>query len=340
MDNGMLASVPMFKYKATSNTLKPQIWKVRPGDGIPLDDINDAAPFSFPYLTGFGSQEQSQLDGYAQKLIATGDLQLGRAPDKVGALRNATGSNLIAQESGIQLEIHFDRIADCMSKTLKCLFELCRERMPEEQYFRVMGERGEPIFGKVDRKSLRGEYDFTISADILGQSQVEKQQMSVLVMQTFQNPTFMQTGIVTPENLYNMGVNFLKVHKIGRIDDYLTKPQGYTGPKLTTEQRISRIMVGMGKDVASTVRLDEDHAKALEDLQAFIDSDFFGLLTQDEQMAQFRALQDAHNQMQSAQQAQGVPNASGNQTPRDGLQGGELGGIAPDTLGVPNGPVV
>lgn len=340
MDNGMLASVPMFKYKATSNTLKPQIWKVRPGEGIPLDDINDAAPFTFPFLTGFGNQEQAQLDGYAQKLIATGDLQLGRAPDKVGALRNATGSNLIAQESGIQLEIHFDRIADCMSRLLRCLFELCRERMPEELYFRVMGERGEPIFGKVNRKDLKGEYDFIISADILGQSQIEKQQMSVLVMNTLQTPTFMQTGIVQPENLYNMAMNFLKVHKIARIDDYLTKPQGYEGPRLSSQERLARIMVGMGQDVASTVRLDEDHAKALKELESFVDSDFFGVLTTPEQLAQFKALQAAHQQMMAAQQSQGVPNPSGNQIPRDGLSAGNLGGVQPDAIGVPNGPVV
>ncbi len=342
MDNGTLASIPMFKYKANSNTLKPQVWKIRPGEGIPLDDINDAAPFSFPFLTGFGNQEQQQLDGYAQRHISNGDLQMGQAHAKVGALRNATGSNLIAQESGIQLEIHFDRIADCMSKMLKCLFELCRERMPEELYFRVMGQRGEPVFGKVNRKDLRGEYDFIISADILGQSQLEKQQMSMLVMQTLQTPAFMQTGIVTPENMYNMAMNFLKVHKIGRIDDYLTPPQGYEGPRLSSQERLARIMVGMGKNIGETVRLNEDHAKALATLEEFTASDFFGVLATEEQLAQFQELMAAHQQMLAAQQSQGTPNLSGIQLPTNGLEGGggEMGGVAPDQLGIPNGPVV
>jgi hypothetical protein len=341
MDNGMLASIPMFAYRSSSNSLKPQVMKVRPGEGIPLDDVNDVKPFSFPFLTGFGSQEQAQLDSYAQKLIATGDLQMGLAPAKVGALRNATGSNLLASESGIQLEIHFDRLADCMSKMLKCLFELCRERMPEELFFRVMGERGEPIFGRVNRNDLRGQYDFIISADILGQSQLEKQQMSVMVMQTLQTPTYLQTGIVSPENLYNMAMNFLKVHKIGRIDDFLTPPQGYAGPRLNTQERLARIMVGQGKDIAETVRLDENHQKALQELEDFADTDYLGVLQTEEQLAQFKSLMDAHEQMSMAQQQSQSVNYSGSQLPQAGEMTAEnVGGMAPDMMGVPNGPVV
>lgn len=341
MDNGMLASIPMFAYRASSTSLKPHIMKVRPGEGVPVDDVNDIRPFNFPFLTGFGNQEQAQLQDYAERLISTSDLQLGRAPQRVGALRNATGSNLLAQESGIQLEIHFDRIAECMSKMLKCLFELCRERMPEELYFRVMGKRGEPVFGRVNRESLRGEYDFIISADILGQSQLEKQQMSMLVMQTLQNPVLTQTGIVTPENIYNMAMNFLKVHKIARIDDYVTPPQGYQGPKLSSQERLARIMIGLGGDIGSTVRMDENHEKALEELQSFVDSDYFGVLKTEEQIAQFRELVQAHEQMLAAQaQAGSMPNVSGMQIPTDGITPDNLGGIAPDQVGVPNGPVV
>jgi len=341
MDNGTLASIPMFAYKASSTSLKPQIMKVRPGEGIPLDDVNDVKPFSFPFLTGFGSQEQGQIRGYAEDILSIDQLQLGRAPERVGALRNATGSNMIAQSSGIQLEIHFDRLADCMSKMLKCLFELCRERMPEQLFFRVMGERGEPVFGRVNRADLKGEYDFIISADILGQSQIEKQQMSVMVMQTLQNPVYTQTGIVGPENLYNMAKNFLKVHKIGRVDDYLTPPQGYEGPRLSSQERLARIMTGMGENIAATVRMDELHEKALQELQSFVDSDYFGVLQTEQQLQQFQSLMAAHEQMMAAQQAGGsMPNISGMQIPTDGITPENPGAIAPDQLGVPNGPVV
>lgn len=341
MDNGTLASIPMFAYRASSTSLKPHIMKVKPGEGVPVDDVNDIRPFNFPFLTGFGNQEQGQLRAYAEDILAIDQLQMGRAPERVGALRNATGSNMIAQAAGIQLEIHFDRIAECMSKMLKCLFELCRERMPEELYFRVMGQRGEPIFGRVNREDLRGEYDFVISADILGQSQIEKQQMSLLVMQTLQNPVYTQTGIVSPENIYNMAMNFLKVHKVSRVDDYLTPPQGYTGPKLSSQERLARIMVGLGANIGQTVRMDENHEAALEELRGFMDSDFFGVLKTEEQLTQFQELLAAHEQMLMAQsQAGSMPNVSGMQIPTEGITPDNLGGIAPDQMGVPNGPVV
>ncbi len=226
IDNGTLASIPMFAYRQSSG-LKPQTMRVRPGHGIPVDDVNDMKVFQFPFLQGFGYQESALMESKAEGLLAISEIQLGRAPDKVGALRNATGSNLLASESGIQLEIHFDRVARCINRLLQFLFRLSRERMPHTLYYRVTGERGEPIFGKVNREDLKGEYDFKISVDILGQSQLEKQQQSVLLMQTLMNPAFSQTGVVTPDNFYNLAKNFLKAHRLGRIDDYIKMLQDF-----------------------------------------------------------------------------------------------------------------
>jgi hypothetical protein len=346
MDNGTLASLPMFVYRQTSG-LKPQHLRVKPGQGIPVDDVNDMRVFQFPFLQGFGYQEEQSIEGKAEGLLAISDIQLGRAPDKVGALRNATGSNLLAQEAGIQLEIHFDRIARCVNRVLQFLFRLCRERMPHEIYYRVTGERGEPIFGKVNRDDLKGEFDFKISVDILGQSQLEKQQQAVLLMQTLINPAYMQTGIVAPENIYNLAKNFLKVHKLGRVDDYLTKPQGYV-ERVTPTERLYRLAFGLytNPPIAQTVALDEDHQKALETYEQFQNSDLFGLLTQDALMA-LEQLKQKHMQMLQAQQAGGNPALTGMQIPRDGYQGLSPGAQGQSQMaalqgagGAPNGPVV
>lgn len=345
MDNGTLASLPMFVYRQSSG-LKPQHLRVKPGQGVPVDDVNDMRVFQFPFLQGFGYQEEAALEGKAEGLLAISDIQLGRAPEKVGALRNATGSNLLAQEAGIQLEIHFDRVARCVNRVLQFLFRLCRERMPHEIYYRVTGDRGEPIFGKVDRNDLKGEYDFKISVDILGQSQLEKQQQAVLLMQTLINPAYMQTGIVAPENIYNLAKNFLKVHKLGRVDDYLTKPQGYA-VRVTPAERLYRLSFGLytNPPIEDTVTLDEDHQAALDAYDQFQETDLFGLLSQDAILALGR-LKQRHMQLLQAQQAGGNPALTGMQIPRDGYQGLNPGAQGQSQMaalqganGAPNGPV-
>jgi hypothetical protein len=220
--------------------------------------------------------------------------------------------------------------------------------MPHTLYYRVTGERGEPIFGKVNREDLKGEYDFKISVDLLGQSQLEKQQQSVLLMQTLMNPAFSQTGVVTPDNFYNLAKNFLKAHRLGRVDDYITKPQGFQD-KITPSERLYRLSFGLFNNppIESTVRLDENHEAAMQAYDAFEQSDLFGLMTQ-EAIAALQKLREAHSSMLEAQMAGGsANNVTGVQVPRGGFVGmgsqgggaGELAALLPEGGGA-NGPVV
>jgi len=343
MDNGTLASLPMFTYRQSSG-LKPQQMRVKPGQGIPVDDVNDMKVFQFPFLQGFGYQEQASITNDAEGLLALDAIQLGVAPDKVGALRTASGSNQLAQNAGIQLEIHFDRVSRCINRLLQFLFRLCRERMPHVLYYRVTGERGEPIFGKINREDLKGEYDFKISVDLLGQSQLEKQQQAVLLLQTLLNPAMLQTGVIAPGNLYNLAKNFLKAHKVGRVDDYLTKPQDYA-EVITPAERLYRLSFGLFNQpqIESTVRLEEDHQKALAAYDAFEQSDLFGLLSQDALVA-LQHLKEAHMGLMQAQQGGSNPNLSGMQVPRDGFSGvtssGAPASLTPNAPGQVVGPVV
>lgn len=348
VDNGMLASIPMFAYRQGTG-FKPQQYRVRPGHGLPVDDINDIKMLQFPFLQGFGYQEVTLNENRAEGILAISEINLGRAPDKVGALRNATGSNLLASESNIQLQIHFDRVARAVSRLLQFLFRLCRERIPEKLYYRITSDVGEAVFGRIDRTNLKGEYDFDIAVDILGQSELERQQKAVLTMQTLISPAFMQTGVVTPSNLYNMGKQFLIANKVSRPTDFITEPQGYVEDMLTAPERLYRLVIGMfdNPKLEDTVRLDEDHAKALTAYEAFKKSDNLGLLSP-HALAVLNMIEEKHKQMLQAATSGGNPNLTGMQVPREGLippQGrgqqqamqGQPNGIGGEA---PNGPII
>lgn len=346
MDSGILASTPMGVYRSNSN-LKPQSFKVQPGTMFPVDDPqNDVRIFSFPFLTGFGSQEEDRINSYIERGLSISDLQLGRTPTKVGAMRTASGANQLESASGIQLEIHFDRLARPLRRCLQALFRLCRERVPAALYFRITGEDGAPIFGKVDRENLRGEYDFEINVDVLGQTRLEQQQQSVLLMQSMINPALMQTGVVGPKNLYAFAKNFLIKHRVRGIDNYLTAPQDYEGPVVTPEERVMRIVVGghVNPPIEGTVRLGENHERALQVYDAFKQSEQYGWLGQPSQIAALESLIQKHQQMMAALAGGANPNLTGMQVPRDGFQNlpaqaGDMGALgAPQ--GEVNGPVV
>lgn len=344
-DNGVLASTPFGFYRASAG-LKPDILRVQPGTFLPLDDPQgDVKVVQMPFLQGYGYQEEDRLQGYAERLLNLSDLQLGRTPNKVGLFRTASGANAAQSESGIQLEIHFDRIARTLSRLLQALFRLARERIPSELYYRITGENGQPIFGKVNREDLKGEFDFEINVDILGESRIEAQQKAVMIMQTLINPAFTQTGIVNPDNLYHIARNFLLKNRIRRVDNYVSKPQGYQGEVITPAERIFRIVVGafIHPAIEDTVRMADNHEEALKYYDGFKKSDEFGLLTKPEQLAALQRLEQRHMQMIQAVQAGSNPNMSGMQTPKDGIAPMEAGGPDQGTLGAPmgeaNGPV-
>lgn len=331
LDNGILSSLQFGFYRAAS-AIKPQTIRLEPGTMYPVEDVNDVKFVNFPFLGSFANQEESVLNQYAERILAISDLQLGQTRGVSGAVRNATGASLISRESNIQLNIHFDRIARALNLMLRSLFNLSRERMPSSLFFRVTGEDGRPIFSKVNRSDLAGDFDFDISVDILSASEQEKQQRAVLMLQTLLNPAALQMGIVTPTNLYNVYREFAKTHGIKRIDDVLSKPQGYAGEMLTPSERIFRITLGMlNPPPASTVQLNEDHERAVRELTAFQESDEFGLLDTQEKLLAFKQLLDAHMQMLQIIQSAGQQNRAGLQVSPDSLGAiqGMQGGMEP-----------
>jgi hypothetical protein len=347
-DNGILASTPFGFYRAAAG-MKPERYRIEPGVMIPTDNPQtDVKMVQMPFLNGFGDREEDRLNSYAERLMNISDLNIRGSSDKVGLFRTASGASAVQSESGIQLEIHFDRLARTLSKLLQCLFRLCRERIPAELYYRITGEDGRPIFGKVNRDDLRGEYDFEIAIDVLSQGKIEQQQSATLVMQTLLNPAFMQTGVVNPDNLYHIAKNFLMKNRIKRIDQFITTPPNYQGDPVTPEERIFRIVVGQFENppIEDTVRLQDDHKKALQSYEAFKESDQFGLIHSPAQLDAFNRLIEKHTALLAAQQAGGNPNMIGMQTPRDGMAA--MGSVEPQmdqgTLGAPmgevNGPIM
>jgi hypothetical protein len=356
LDNGILASMQFGTYRAGSS-FKPDTFKVRPGDLIPVEDVNDVKFQNVPYLGSFGENEEATLTGYGSKMLAINDINLGNVGGAgvAGALRNATGANFIDRQANIQLNPHIDRIARTLNHFFSDFFILTRSRMKEELYFRVTGEDGRPVFKDVKREDLRGDFDFLIDTDVAATSEQEKQQRASLMLQTLLNPTLMQMGILQPGNLYEAMKEFLLRHQVRNPDAYITKPADYMGPPLSPETRVFKILMNQTNNppIEDTVKPEEDHESALEFYQEFEESDQFGLFGP-EQVEAWAALKEAHTRMLSmTQNVAGMPNIAGTQFSNEGGlptlgpqgqngvpdAGASEGGPLGSPVGEPNGPV-
>lgn len=346
LDNGVLASLPFGVYRANS-TFKPDVFRVRPGDMIPVEDVNDFKFTSIPYLGQFGENEELALTGYGEKLLAVNDINLGNLTGRgvAGALRNATGASFVDRQANIQLHPHLDRIARVLKMLLSDLFILCRSRMDDQLFFRVTGEDGAGVFGDIRREDLSGDYDFTIAVNLAAASEAEKQQRATLMLQTLLNPTLMQVGIVQPANLYEVVKEYLIRNNIRSPDTYITKPVGYAGPPLTIEQRIFKIVIGQTENppIELSVRPEENHELALAQYDKIKQSDLYGIMTKIQRGALEEVIAAHQKYMQlAAGGLTGIPNISGTQMPGTG----GLPAVTPEDQGPlaapegePNGPV-
>jgi hypothetical protein len=348
MDNGVLASLQFGVYRSGS-TFKPDTFKIRPGDMIPVEDVNDFKFVQIPFLGQFGDNEELVLTGYGEKLLAVNDINLGNLTGKgvAGALRNATGASFVDRQANIQLHPHLDRIAREEKEFLSDLFILCRSRMDDQLFFRVTGEDGKGIFGEVSREELRGDYDFTVDVDLAAASDAEKQQRATLLLQTVLNPTLMQVGVVQPGNVYNAVKEYLIRQNVKNPDKYLTQPPGYTGPALTPEQRIFKILMGQFDDppIEQTVKPEENHELALATYERFRDQPIFGVMKRDQLAALATLIGEHEKYMQLLSGGmKGMPNQSGTQMPMTGGLGGQApaadeGSLGGTPEGEVNGPV-
>jgi len=279
MDGGTLATTPFFFYRAASS-LKPEILRPWPGDGIPLSDpqrdINfPQIPFDGSFaLNAFGLGRQLQ-----ERLTLVGDLQAGRVPQgKSSALRTVGGINTILAQGEARPERVLRRFFMGFSEIYKQMHELNQHFFPDEKQIRVLGitDPGENPYPKIVRKKdLSGRFVWDFRASILNASKVAKQQGLDRMMTILINPLMIQLGIVGPEEIFRMvrdSAQFSGVHP----DRYLKEPTPGAGkPRLTANEAISIIFDHMIPDGFPAEPSAEDH---LKQLQGFMKDDRFGLL--------------------------------------------------------------
>jgi hypothetical protein len=222
VDFGLISTMPFGFYRASSS-IDPKEIKMQPGTLYPTD--NPQSDVYFPQLgnrTAFGMQEESQLYVMVERLTGISDLALGSMSGKQGATRTATGVRGLMGEMNTNLDVPLKRLNRGWKRSLQYVLSLLQQRTPKGLEFRITGEEGVSRYAMVqDPSQLSGQYDIEVSPTSAASNKQVQLEVAMQVFQIQQNPLLIQTGIVTPANIYEGLKNLLKVMGIKDISKFV-----------------------------------------------------------------------------------------------------------------------
>lgn len=245
VDAGLLANMPFFFYRAASS-MKPEVIRPWPGDGIPLSEPQRDVFFpQIPFDPSFHLNTFFLGRQLEERLTLQGDLQAGKVPTgKASALRTAQGIQTILAQGEARPERILRRFFMGFAEIFRQMHELNQHFFPERKKIRVMGvgEPGDDPYPEITRGGdLEGRFVFDFRASILNASKVAQQQGFQQLFLTLLNPLMIQLGIIGPEQIFRLTHDFAKA--LGQEPDrYILKPAPEIDqPRLTAEEALSMI---------------------------------------------------------------------------------------------------
>lgn len=325
IDSGTIKNMPFGFYRASSS-LDPQVIPLAPGNLYPVDDPQ--RDISFPNVnggTGFYGEVLALLQDQQNRVTGLSDLNFGLLTAQ-GAARTATGARALIGESNANLDVHLQNLARGWKDALNYLFSLIQQRIPRGFSFRVTGMDGKDFFGEIpDREAIRGRFDFEISENSANSNRQIQQTIAQQILAQVLDPVAIQTGIVSPGNIYEAKKNMFQAFGVKDWSRYISKPQGHR-VFLTPEEEINRVING----ITTPVNIGDDHESFIRAATELLDSeaaqgvDPAGLRALQAQVLEHQRAFQALQQLQRQQAVQAQAQANAQAVPdEEAVQGGQ-----------------
>lgn len=306
IDAGTLSNSPFFFYKA--NAQNPDAIRLGPGDGMPM--TNPKEDIYFPNIQSnqtFGLNAFNILEGLQGRVTLTNDLNFGGVPTGgASALRTEGNMQLVLGQSESRPERIIRRLFEGLAEMYHQIHELNQRYLPDNKKILKTGNidpDADPYQTIKDVSEIQGRMEFKFSANVMNTSKAGMQQAMNAITGLLASELMIQTGIVTPEQLYNIAEETIK--SLGQDPrKFIQKPSPDSGmTKYFAEEVIIQIMNNsepVGRPAESGGA--QEH---LQKLSEFINSDDFGHLTE-KQVVRLKAYLERVQAMaqQEAQQQQ------------------------------------
>lgn len=233
IDNQTIRNAPMFKFR--SGVVNPKLVRFIPAQGIPvngmspLDDSiklmdNANANVEFSY-----EREEMLLKTVIQEYLGQVDYSLQsminkRQPRTLGEVQ------MQAQNANQVFSLDATMWTTSLSEVFMQMLELCQQYMPERVFALVAGgDEPEPIH--MTRDEIQGKYHILCRGNDTNTNPYVKAQKSQARVQLLINPLMLQTGVITPPNIYNILKRYLQDDGEIAWKELLSMPQPPQAPQ-------------------------------------------------------------------------------------------------------------
>ena len=284
IDHGTLSLAPFFFYKPTS-TMKPEVIKLFPGEGYPLND--PSRDVHFPTLPqggqAFAFNMMTVMERDFERLEMVGDLDFGRVPQgKSSALRTVRGMALIAAKGEARPARVLRRFFNGLTQIWALMHELNRKMLPPEKQIRVAlaTAPGEDAYTTVTRDEIDVPFEFEFTANVFNTSKEAVAEALGELASLYISPIGIQSGVSDAGTVYKL------FRDIGKArgqdpDKYINSPAGVD--MISAEEAILEIF-NLREPLGAPA---EGAGLHLQKLQQFSESDDFGHFDPDTQVPLF-----------------------------------------------------
>ncbi len=248
VDSGTISIAPFFFYRPTSST-NPESIALQPGEGYPLG--NPQQDVVFPSIGNTGAQGTmlnlfTMIGQMEERVTTIGDLQLGRVPaGKSSALRTSANMASVQSQGEARPERILRRFFNGLTQIWEIYHDLNMHFLPKGKQFRIAGglKPNEDPYTAIERVGdIQGQFAFTFKANVLNTSKQQMQETMERLLGTYLNEISIQTGIVRPENIYSMYLDYGKAFGADP-EPYLSEPlPGLVGPRITAGEAVIMIL--------------------------------------------------------------------------------------------------
>jgi len=333
IDAGMLANNPMFGYRGSSS-FDPEEVRVEPGIGLKLDDVNnDLRFFDWRVNPNWSIPVIGIIDSMMAQLTSLGSESSGVVGGRVGPLRSTSGLKAMFAERDVQLDVLMRRLNDCLSEVWEGLYYDCEMRMPEHLKIPVIGmdgvpeldSEGKPIYESVSRDEGAARVHFGLYANATNMNRQAQLEASMEMAQFLLQRAPMETGIVGPDQIYEVLLDVLKNMGKSRVDRFIKKPEGAGALPFNAEV----YMAAQGL-MPPVVLADKEHADKIAKIEELFNSDETQLEVQygkvhADTLRILQSVVDKHKRfLDTLESSSGIQNPTGmTQSPNLGLSGGQ-----------------
>jgi hypothetical protein len=323
VDSGTLKVAPPWFYRP-SGSIKPEIIRLAPGEGYPLQDPQRDVNFpqaNFQAET-FGINLLTVMSQWQDHLTTIGPLQLGDVPKgKSSALRTVGGMSMVAAQGEARPERILRRFFNGLASIWEQIHELNQNFLPDQKKIRIIGakDKAEDPYFTIGRNDISGQYYFDFTANVLNTSKAALQQALQSLMGTYVSDLAIQLGIIDAAGIYRLLREFGLA--FGQDpDQFIKEPEpGAMKPRIFAEEAIAAIM----RTEIPNGEPGEGAVAHLEKIQNYLEGDNLGLLTPPQveilkvylqEVAEKAALEQKQQALAQAAQNFGQPAQGGNGT--------------------------